>query len=62
MTQIQKQFIERLKEYFDNRDANNYNAVMQRAQKDNHFEKMIQNMTVDRLAGGSSLTKNNIKF
>ena len=62
MTQIQKQFIERLKEYFDNRDANNYNSVMQRAQKDNHFEKMIQTMTVDRLTGGSSLTKNNIKF
>ena len=62
MTQTQTQFINRLKEYFDNRDDNNYSAVMSRAQKDNHFEQMVQTMTVDRLAGGNTLIKNNIRF
>lgn len=62
MTNTQKNFVEMLKYYFAMQDSRNYNMIMQAAQKDKRFEKMVQSMTVDRLNGGSILAKNNIQF
>ena len=50
-----------LKDYFESSD-DIYTSVMNKAKKDNHFEKMVQSMTTDRLAGSNTLIKNNISF
>lgn len=60
MTDTQKNFVEHLKMYFNKKDKYNYKSVMAQAQKDNHFEKMVQSMTVERINGGSILAKNNV--
>ena len=60
MTDTQKNFVEHLKMYFNKKDKYNYKSVMTQAQKDNHFEKMVQSMTVERINGGSILAKNNV--
>lgn len=62
MTQKQLQFVERIKNYFQNKNDIEYQAVMSKAQKDDNFEKMVQNMTLDRLTGANSLNKHNIQF
>ena len=38
--------------------VSDYNDFMNQMRKDGKFEKMIQSMTVDRLAGGSKISKN----
>lgn len=38
--------------------VSDYNDFMNQMKKDGRFEKMIQSMTVDRLVGGSKLSKN----
>lgn len=62
MTNKQRELIERLRRYFESKDENDYKSVMSMAQKDVKFETMVQNMTTDRIIGGNSLSKNNIKF
>lgn len=39
-----------------------YNDLVTKMQQDKNFERLIQSMTTDRLAGRSSLSKNNILF
>lgn len=43
-------------------NVSNYNEFMNAARSDPKFEKLIQAMTTDRLAGKSSYTKNSIKW
>ena len=38
--------------------VDNYNDFVRKLQKDGKFEKMVQDMTVNRISGGSSLAKN----
>ena len=40
----------------------NYEDFMNQLKKDDKFEKMIQSMTTDRLAGGSKLAKNKFNW
>ena len=42
--------------------VDNYNDFISQLQQDRKFEKFIQSMTVDRIAGGSSLAKNKFKW
>jgi len=62
MTEKQKNFAERLKKYFERKNDIEYSSVMTKAQHDEKFEKMIQAMTVDRIAGRDSLQKYHYKF
>lgn len=39
-----------------------YNDLVTQMQKDGKFEKMIEDMTIGKLAGKSSLAKNNYKW
>lgn len=39
-----------------------YNDLVKKLQKDRHFERVIQSMTVDRMMGRSNLGKYNVKF
>ncbi len=39
-----------------------YSGIMQIAQRDGNFEKMVQSMTIDRLAGKSSFAKRKYNF
>lgn len=52
--------VDALKNYLERQDNNLYAAIMQKAQKDSHFEKLVQSITIDRLNGNNSLSKNNI--
>lgn len=40
----------------------NYNDFMNQMSKDGKFEKLVKSMTVDRLAGGSKISKNKYKW
>lgn len=62
MTEKQKNFAKRLKKYFERKNDIEYSSVMTKAQHDNNFEKMIQSMTVGRIAGRNSLEKYHVKF
>lgn len=42
--------------------VSDYNDFMNQLKNDNKFEKLIQSMTTDRLAGGSKLAKNKYKW
>lgn len=42
--------------------VSDYNDFMNQMRKDGKFEKMIQSMTVDRLVGGSKLSKNKFQW
>lgn len=39
-----------------------YRSVMVTAQNDKRFEKLVQSVTIDRVAGASALAKGKIKF
>lgn len=52
--------VDALKNYLERQDNNLYAEIMQKAQKDSHFEKLVQSITIDRLNGNNSLSKNNI--
>ena len=43
-------------------NVSNYSDFMNSARSDPKFEKLIQAMTVDRMAGRSSVAKNNIRW
>lgn len=62
MTNAQKEFVKKMQIYFATKDDTDYRNTMKKAQTDKNFENMIQSMTVDRLAGKSSLAKNKIQF
>ena len=59
LTDKEKRFVNKLKRYFENEDEYNYKSMVYRAIEDSDFEKVIHNMTVDRIAGGSALAKYN---
>lgn len=42
--------------------VSDYNDFMNQMRKDGKFEKMIQSMTIDRLVGGSKLSKNRFQW
>jgi hypothetical protein len=42
---------------FEMPNVQNYNELVRQMQADNKFEKLIQSMTIDRLAGRNSLEK-----
>lgn len=42
--------------------VDNYNDFIEQLQKDKQFEKMMKSMTIDQLAGGSSLAKNKFRW
>lgn len=52
--------VDALKNYLERQDNSLYAEIMQKAQKDSHFEKLVQSITIDRLNGNNSLSKNNI--
>ena len=53
--------VDALKNYLERQDNNIYAEIMQKAQKDSHFAKLVQSLTIDRLNGNNnSLSKNNI--
>ena len=54
--------VEALKRLEARRAKNTYSDVMSMAKSDRQFEKMIQDMTVNRISGGSSLNKYSADF
>lgn len=63
MTDKMARFAQKVKTYTANRDAYNYSATMRQAQEDKQFEKFVQSMTIDRMAGrATGLTKTKYRF
>ena len=54
--------VKALKLLQQNIDRRIYNSVMTTAQRDKRFEKLVQSVTIDRVAGASALAKGKIKF
>ena len=54
--------VAKLKAYFNGLDNRIYRSVMGTAQNDKRFEKLVQSVTIDRVAGASALAKGKIKF
>ena len=54
--------VKALKLLQQNIDRRIYNSVMFQAKKDMNFERLIQAMTIDRIAGKSVLAKGKAKF
>lgn len=49
--------VDALKQYFDKASDKNYSDVMSKAQKDNSFEKMIQDITFGKATGHNKFDK-----
>jgi|GEM_PF-4243500 len=62
MTETQKAFVRKMQNYLQKRANGTYSETMNKARQDKNFERMIQSMTIDQLAGKSSLNKNQINF
>lgn len=62
MTNSKYAAVEALKIYLARKNDKEYSAIMNKAKADKNFERMIQSITVDRLAGKSALDKNKINF
>ena len=58
---VQNNYTQNLdKVVFNLPNVQNYNELISEMQKDKNFEKLILSMTIDRLAGKTSLAKNKI--
>ena len=62
MTEKQKKCIDRLRNYFENKDDIAYVEMLNKLTKDAKFEKLIQAVSVDRMVGANSHNKYNIKW
>jgi len=62
MTEKQKKFAERLKNYSEKSKKYNYMSVMEQAQNDEKFANLISTMTVGRLVGDSTIEKHRFDF
>ncbi len=62
MTEKQKKCIDRLRNYFENKDDIAYVEMLNKLTKDAKFEKLIQAVSVDRMMGANSHNKYNIKW
>lgn len=62
MTEKQKKCIDRLRNYFENKDNIAYVEMLNKLTKDAKFEKLIQAVSVDRMMGANSHNKYNIKW
>lgn len=62
MTEKQKKCIDRLRNYFENKDDIAYVEMLNKLKKDAKFEKLIQAVSVDRMMGANSHNKYNIKW
>lgn len=57
MTITQQIFVERVKQYMENRNEITYKNIFNRMIEDPRYESMILSMTIDRLVGGSGSKK-----
>lgn len=62
MTERRKAALERIQNSLRKKESRRYSEVMQKAQHDNNFRKMVQDMTLGEARGKSSLTKNKYSF
>ena len=62
MTEKQKKCIDRLRNYFENKDDIAYVEMLNKLTKDAKFEKLIQAVSVDRMMGANSHNKYNINW
>lgn len=62
MTEKQKKCIDRLRNYFENKDDIAYVEMLNKLTKDAKFEKLIQAVSVDRMMGANSHNKYNLKW
>lgn len=62
MTEKQKKCIDRLRDYFENKDDIAYVEMLNKLTKDAKFEKLIQALSVDRMMGANSHNKYNFKW
>ena len=62
MTEKQKKCIDRLRNYFENKDDIAYVEMLNKLTKDAKFEKLIQAVSVDRIMGANSHNKYNLKW